>query len=185
MCEKHVAIILADGFEDLEAVVTMDVLTRLGVNVTAVGLSGIEVRAANKLVLLADTVLNKMNFATMDCIILPGGMEGMRNLKGSVRLREELINFYNAGNLLAAICAGPIVLSAAGLLAGKNFTGYPGLEAYYQADKPNGKLVCCDRRIVTGLGPGATFAFASEIAGQLGLAPEAAHLYEKGMFVKL
>ncbi|MEG2076260.1 MAG: DJ-1/PfpI family protein [Victivallaceae bacterium] len=185
MSQKKVAIILADGFEDLEATVTMDVLTRLGVKVTAVGLSGREVKAANKIVLLTDTVLNKVDFSQMDCIILPGGMEGMRNLKGSARLREELVNFYNAGKLLAAICAGPIVLSEAGLLAGKDFTGYPGLESYYAADKPNGKFTCCSQRIVTGLGPGATFAFAAEIARQLGLAAEVAHLYEKGMFVKL
>lgn len=180
----QILIILADGFEESEAVITIDVLRRLDFDVTAAGLDRRQVTGAHQLTVAADALLAECHAADFDAIVLPGGMPGARHLYESDPVLKSLKAAYGAGRLCAAICAAPIVLARAGLLAGRTFTAYPGFEEYFSGGKPTGKPTEVDGRIITGRGPGATFAFAARIAVELGRSEAVKTLYH-GMFVTL
>ena len=126
----QILIILADGFEESEAVITIDVLRRLDFDVTAAGLDRRQVTGAHQLTVAADALLAECHAADFDAIVLPGGMPGARHLYESDPVLKSLKAAYGAGRLCAAICAAPIVLAKAGVLEGKKFTMYPGLGEY-------------------------------------------------------
>ena len=180
---SRILLILAEGFEEVEALTPIDILRRLGHEVVIAGLSSLEVCGAHKVRIKADILLNKVQSAEFAAVILPGGMPGAKNLYDSDEVLRVLKLAYGAGAILAAICASPIVLARAGLLAGTRFTAYPGFEEYFPTTKPTGKLVEQDGRIITGCGPGAAIAFSGRIAAAIGT--DAARLKElaAGMFI--
>ena len=120
-------IVLADGFEDVEAVAAIDVLRRGGVEVVTASLSGSrEVRSAHGVVMLADASFADVSGEVYDAIVLPGGGEGTQNLKASAELAERLRRQKEDGGLLCAICAAPTILVEAGVLdEGQHVTCYP------------------------------------------------------------
>ena len=125
---KTAYIILADGFEEIEALGTMDVLRRLHVFVHSVGLDSKTVRGSHHILVEADETFATAKFDEAFAIILPGGLPGATNLRDSARLRDILRKFNTQGKLLCAICAAPTVLAAAGIASGHTVTGYPGCE---------------------------------------------------------
>lgn len=104
----NVAVILAQGFEEIEAISVIDVLRRGGVNVLALGLDGLEIKGANGISVMADGLFDKTDFGQIDMIILPGGSS---NLAQNTRLKELLADFNAKGKKLGAICAAPMVLA--------------------------------------------------------------------------
>lgn len=174
-------LLLADGFEESEAVITVDVLRRLGVavEIAAIG-DSLEVRGAHDIVLRAEKFLADVNQADYSCVILPGGMPGAANLRANPGVIRLVQTIHAKGGIAAAICAAPMVLARAGLLAGRRFTGYPGFDADF-GGAPTGKPAESDGRVITGRGPGATFAFAAAVAAALGLADQVKALYPKMM----
>jgi len=178
---KKILLLLAPGFEEIEALGTCDVLRRLGLTVTLAALDGREVAGAHGVRVVADAALAEVKSDDFDAVVLPGGMPGAVNL---LAVKDLVLAFAREGKVTAAICAAPIVLSAAGVLKGRVFTMYPGFERYLGADEvPTGRPVEVDGTVVTGRGPGATPFFASAVARALGVPPERTGKELSAMFV--
>ena len=166
---NDILIILADGFEESEAVITIDVLRRLNLNVCIASLNdNLETTSSHNIKIIADKKLSECKNNKYKAVILPGGMPGAANLKNSKDVIEIVQKANSEGAFVCAICAAPIVLSHAGILDNVKFTAYPGFDEYYLKTKPVPDMVVRDKNIITGKGPGAAFAFAREIAHALG-----------------
>jgi len=179
-----VAILLAEGFEEIEAITPLDVLRRLEVPVLLAGIAGREVAGSHGMRLIADAELAELSAERLAAVVLPGGMPGAVHLRDHPAVLRLVREVHAAGRPVAAICAAPIVLAAAGLTRGKTVTGYPmALVKEALADaRYTGNLVETDGLLITGKGPGAAFAFACAIAAVLGKAAPAEQLM-KAMFV--
>ncbi len=183
--EKAVWIVLADGFEETEAIVPADVLRRLKIPVILTGLEKEEVRGSHGIVVKADCLLRETSLDDCIAIVLPGGLPGAIHLRDSAVLAERLAKASESGKIVAAICAAPIALERAGLTSGgsRRITGYPGSETMAPGLAYTGKNTERDGNLVTGKAPGAAFAFAAEIAVALGKSrSEVEDLYRE-MFV--
>ncbi|MDD4817648.1 MAG: DJ-1/PfpI family protein [Victivallaceae bacterium] len=165
---KKILMVLADGFEEVEAFGTVDFLRRTGLDVVTAGLKRVAVSGAHGIKTTADTTLAAVRVQEFDALALPGGMPGSMNLYESDSVLEAVQCAYQSGRIVAAICAAPIVLGRAGLLVNRTFTCYPGIEQRMTGVKPTSRMVECDGRVITGKGPGATFMFAAKIAAELG-----------------
>jgi len=156
-----VLIPLAQGCEEIEAVTAIDILRRAGIEVITAGLAAGPVRASRGTVLLPDTTLDDALQRHFDMIVLPGGMPGSEHLKYDTRIIGLMQRMATAGKYVAAICAAPMALHAAGLLQGKRVTSFPGV-----VDELPGShtylndAVVVDGNIVTSRGPGTAMDFA-------------------------
>ncbi|MCH5306640.1 MAG: DJ-1/PfpI family protein [Prevotella sp.] len=164
-----VYVFLADGFEDVEALIPIDVLRRGGVDVVTVSTTDFPlVQTAHGVNIEADLMFEQGDFSDADLLFLPGGMPGASNLYQHKGVCKALTDQHANGKKVAAICASPaVVLAPLGILDGKRATCYPGFEqaltkATYTAD-----LVTVDGNITTGEGPAAAFPFAYELLAQL------------------
>lgn len=157
---KKVLIILAQGCEEIEAITVIDLLRRAGIDVLAVGLNAQPVRASRGVMLLPDSTLDAALQQEFDLIVLPGGQPGTRNLAADSRVISLLQRMAAAGKLLAAICAAPSVLAAAGLLDGRRATCYPTcLDDFPQVLRQT-SAVEIDGNFITSRGPGTAIEFA-------------------------
>ena len=186
-------LLLADGFEEVEALTTADILIRAGVDVKLVKIPSLTpegheckaVRGAQDIKIKPDltigTDITSDELMDGDCVILPGGMPGTKNLAASKDC-IKLIKAYNeAGKIVAAICAAPSVLGLNGLLNGKKATCFPGFE-----DKLTGAEVCSDGavtdgNIVTGKSMGSAVSFGLAVTEAL-LGKDAAERIEKSIY---
>ncbi len=180
---RKIVMILASGFEEAEAVMTADVLRRVGFDLVLAGLYDVHVTGAHDIKITADTQLSELDTVDFDAVVLPGGMPGSMNLRNSDELMEFVHTVYDGGGVVAAICAAPVALARFGLTDGKTITAYPGFEEYLNGNVPTGRMTEVDGRIVTGKGAGAAFEFAGRIAEALGESDKVAEIFE-GMFVK-
>jgi len=174
---KNALMILADGFEEIEAFSVFDILERAGVKVTLAGLSAKEIRSARAAKILAEKLLEN-NDTSYDAVIFPGGAEGARNLADSEKVKNILKEFRENKKIIAAICASPaVVLEPLGILKGKKATAYPGMlkEAL---DEP----VVVDGNIVTSQGPGTAHLFGLKLA-ELLTGEERARSVKKAMLL--
>ncbi len=168
MARKRIVAVLADGFEEMEAVIPIDVLRRLEFDVTVAGLESDAVRGAHNITVKADKLLADVSPDEVDAVMLPGGMPGSSNLRASEPLMAFLKKAAAKGATVSAICAAPIALGRAGLLDGKSATAYPGHNDKLEGAKYTGARVERDGNVVTGKGAGASFEFAAELAAALG-----------------
>ncbi len=182
---KTVLVILADGFEEVEALGTVDVLRRLHKRVLVVGLENKAVTSTRHVTVQADQLFSDTAFSTASAIVLPGGMPGTANLLANEELKEQLRNFNTSGKIIAAICAAPSVLKAAGVADGKTITGYPGCEQLSGCGDCtfSGNMLEHDGNLITAKGPGATFIFAGEIAKALGATDQEVQEVLSSMFI--
>ena len=158
-----VYVFLADGFEDVEAVIPVDVLRRGGQDVVTVSVmdDSQTVESAHGVTMIADTWIGDCDLTDADLLLLPGGMPGASNLYACEPLRQALVNQQEEGKMIAAICASPaIVLGQMGLLQGYRATCYPGFEQLLSGAEYTGELCTVDGNIITGEGPAAAFPFA-------------------------
>lgn len=161
---KNVVLFLAEGFEEIEALTTIDVLRRAEIPVTIASInSDKRVKGAHDVCIEADTVFGNVNFHDFDMIILPGGMPGAKNLNEHSALKKEIANFANSEKYVAAICAAPMILGGLNLLEGKKATCYPGFESELIGSKITSEKVTVDKNIITGKGPGFAIDFALQI----------------------
>ena len=163
-----VAVLLADGFETIEGLTTVDILRRANVQCDTMGLNDKRVTTSHKIVVEADKVLND-DIYEYDIVVLPGGMPGAVNLRDDSRVIEVVKRFYNEGKIVAAICAGPISFGKAGITNDKNMTCYPGFEEQLIGCNYKEELVVVDGNIITGRGPAAAIPFAFEILKHIDL----------------
>ncbi len=157
----RVLIPLADGVEELEAVTVIDVLRRGGIDVTSAALGdALPVKGSRGVTLLADTVLDSLDLESFDAIVLPGGGKGTENLLADSRVTEAVQTFDQAGKYVAAICAAPTVLAAAGILKeGRKATCYPSCAEELGSAYDNAPVIA-DGNVITSQGPGTAMLFA-------------------------
>ena len=163
---KKVALMLANGFEEIEALAVVDVLRRAGFICDMIGFEE-AVTGSHQIIVKADQVWNG-NLSAYDMVVLPGGMPGSTNLRDDERLMEVLQEFQAEDKFVAAICAAPIALDRAGLLNGKNFTCYDGVEANIENGSYQKQTVVVDGKLITSRGPSTALPFAYELVHQLG-----------------
>ena len=170
---KKILVLLAEGFEEIEALTPVDYLRRADVEVDVASLTeDLSVTGSHGIVVSADTTLDAVDPAVYDGVYLPGGMPGSLNLRDDARVLKIVRDFAGSGKAVAAICAAPIVLEKAGVIANKRVTGYPGtvdkLEnvGTYDADA----IVVQDENIFTGRGAAAavylSFALIAALCGE-------------------
>ena len=156
-------VLLADGVEEMEAVIIIDILRRAGWEVCAASLAPGPVTASRGVKLLADKTWDETDPSAFDLIVLPGGAQGTENLRRDSRVLRALRDFARDGKITAAVCAAPLVLQEAGLLAGKKATCHPGVAAQFTATPRADDRVAVDGKIITSQGAGTTFEFALAI----------------------
>lgn len=165
---KRGYIFVANGTEETEAVGTLDTLRRGGVDAHFVSIyKEKEVTSAHDLKLVADYTIDEVKTDEVDAIVLPGGMPGATNLYESEELRAMITRQHEAGRVVAAICASPLILGRMGLLEGKKATAYPGFEGELKGAKYMEMPAVVDGHIITGRGPGYVFNFGAAIVGEL------------------
>ena len=157
-----VYIFLAEGFEEMEAVIPFDYLKRANKKVKTVGIGGRTVIGVHGLSVNADISEDEVDFSNLEGIVLPGGLPGAENLKNSKIVNNAVKFALENDKIIAAICAAPgIVLSKTGALNGKKYTCYPGfevLEGNYTA-----KEVEIDGKLITANGPASAAKFAEKL----------------------
>jgi 4-methyl-5(b-hydroxyethyl)-thiazole monophosphate biosynthesis len=158
-------VLLATGFEEMEAVIVIDVLRRAKVDVTTASLESRSVMGAHAITLEADTTLDTLDAKVFDVVILPGGQPGANHLRDDTRVQKLVVDQHRSGRVIAAICAAPIALEAAGILAGKVATAFPGYDL--PSAKYTEERVAVDGHIVTSRGPGTAFEFALTLVESL------------------
>ncbi|MBO4965302.1 MAG: DJ-1/PfpI family protein [Muribaculaceae bacterium] len=159
---------LANGFEEMEALCTVDILRRAGIDVATVSINDtLTVTGAHGVNVVADTLFDDSIVANPDWLILPGGMPGAENLYNCSALRELLLKQNARRGNIAAICASPaVVLAQLNLLKGHKATCYPGFENVLGAEVYIDRKVVEDGNIITGNGPGSSMDFALTIVAK-------------------
>lgn len=162
-----VAIILAPGFEEIEAITCVDILRRADIDAQMVGLESTEVTGTHGIQITADTVLGDINANDYQMIVLPGGLPGAKHLAQSEKLAKVLNEFDRNNAKIAAICAAPWALKTAGVL-GDHYTCYPGFDAQVnQAGYTDSVNVVVDQNIITSRGPATAMEFALNLVKEL------------------
>lgn len=161
---KKTYVFFADGFEEIEAAGTVDILRRAGLDVVSVSVKETrEVTGAHGVTVVADAVISDVDLAEAEWLVLPGGMPGAQNLRDCASLAAMLEAQSAKGGRIAAICASPaVVLGQLGLLKGKNATCYPGFEGQCEGAQMKDERCVIDGNIVTANGPSSVtnLAFA-------------------------
>lgn len=148
---------LDNGFEEIEAITTIDLLRRANIALTTVSVTGKKlVTGAHNIVVEADGLMTDMNFADAQMLILPGGAT---KLDECAALCELLLKHNEDNKLIAAICAAPAVLGKLGILEGKQATCYPGFQEAL-GESYVGGLVVESKNVITAKGPGLSADFA-------------------------
>lgn len=163
---KKVATILANGFEEIEALTIVDVLRRAGIDCDTIGFEE-SVTGSHQITVEVDRLWNG-DLSDYDAIFLPGGMPGAANLRDHEELIAALQAERNNGKTISAICAAPIVLARAGLLKGKNYTCYDGFEQEIQDGHYLKETVVKDGNLLTSRGPSTALALAYALVDHLG-----------------
>jgi 4-methyl-5(b-hydroxyethyl)-thiazole monophosphate biosynthesis len=181
---KKVVIVLADGFEEIEAITPIDVLKRAELDVTVAGLESKVVKGSHGTPIETDCLLSDIS-ETPDCIFLPGGLPGSKNLAKSNLVKDLIHKINDDGKTIAAICAAPaLVLNPTGLLKGRRATCYPGFEKHFDDSVTFVReRVVEDGNILTSRGPGTALEFSIHLAGILA-GEETARQLSKGLLLK-
>ena len=161
---EKVSVILADGFEEIEALTAVDLLRRAQIYVDTVSITEeYTVHGAHGINVQTEDLFEEVNFVESDMIVLPGGMPGTLNLDAHSGVRRVVKDFFEEGKYIGAICAGPTVLANLGLLKGKRITCHPTVEQDIQGAVITKVPVTVDNNVITGRGAGAAVDFALKL----------------------
>jgi 4-methyl-5(b-hydroxyethyl)-thiazole monophosphate biosynthesis len=161
----RILVLLADGFEEIEAITVVDVLRRASIEVDTVGITGAWVTGSHGIKVMADKKISEVDVEKYDGIVLPGGSKGVENLARSSKVKEFLEKMNEKGKLIAAICAAPSVLAKFHILDNKRATIYPGMER--ELPYPRDERVVVDENVITSQGPGTAIEFSLAIVEKL------------------
>lgn len=165
---KTVCIFLAEGFEECEALLAVDLLRRAGVDVTTAAVGETQaVRSSHDVTVQADLLASQTAGLEFDAVVLPGGAVGTANLAASGLVADAVRRAAGAGKLVAAVCAAPSVLAGLGLLEGRRATCHPSFEGKMAGAVLTGAPVTEDGNFVTGRGLGAGIPFALTLVQRL------------------
>jgi len=161
---KKAAIFLASGFEEVEALTTVDLLRRVGITVDMVSISSkLEIEGGHGIQVKGNRKIKELDFEKYDALILPGGMPGTINLGENKLLMDALVKHNQKEKLVAAICAAPSLLGKLGILNGKKACCYPGFEKELLGANVTNHAVETDGNIITSQGVGTAIDFALAI----------------------
>lgn len=180
---KKVIVLLADGFEEMEAIISIDILRRAGLEVISAAIGDkLLVNGSRNVRVQADSRLKNLQIIP-DALVLPGGGPGANNLAASAEVEKLINECFKEKKLIAAICASPAyVLAKTGILSGRKATGYPGSERLFNSDVTNtNEAVVIDGNIITSRGPGTAFYFALAIVKELCGAKTAQDVKDKAL----
>ncbi len=165
---KKAIILLAEGFEEIEAITCIDILRRSGIRTTAIGITDLIVKGSRGVEIKTDKTLDGL-YLNCDAVILPGGMPGAENLAKSGSVKKLLFQLNNQEKIIAAICASPtLVLAPLGILDNKIATCYPGTEKDFSNSTTYKKQeVVVDKNIITSQGPATALKFSLKIVEKL------------------
>ena len=156
---------LAEGFEEAEALVPFDILFRARVEVVLVSISdSLNVTSSHGVTVVANSLLSDTDLSDGDLLFLPGGMPGSNHLAESEPLAKVISEYAEQGKWLAAVCAAPMVYGRMGLLNGHKATCYPKFEDQLLGAEVLQKTCVRDGQFITGCGAGAVFAIGREMA---------------------
>ena len=158
-----VALLLAEGFEELEALTPVDILRRAGIEIDTIAIASRNVTGSHGITVVADKVQDEVDPKDYTAVIFPGGMPGATNLDASEFSDRMISAVIENGGRLAAICAAPLVLGHRGLLDGKAATCYPGFEKELIGAKVTDAAVVTDGNITTARGMGVALEFSKEL----------------------
>jgi 4-methyl-5(b-hydroxyethyl)-thiazole monophosphate biosynthesis len=165
---KKVVLFLANGFEEIEALGTLDILRRAQIPVKTVSISDDKtVTGAHNISVIADTIFAEADFTEVEVLVLPGGMPGAKHLNEHEGVKNLLLEFNKQQKMIASICAAPMVLGGLRLLEGRRATCYPGFEPELIGAQVTGENVVVDGNLTTGKGPGLVFDFALRLVEQI------------------
>ena len=152
---KKVSVILADGFEEIEALTIVDLCRRAGIRTITVSITeDRQVTGSHKIPVLADCLLKEVDFAGTDMLVLPGGMPGTLNLEACPYLMDRVKEFHADGKCISAICAAPTILAHLGFLNGRNACCFPSMEEQLADAKLSHEPVEVSDHITTSRGMG-------------------------------
>lgn len=161
---KNVVLFFADGTEECEALITVDLLRRAGIKLTTASvMDNKSLETSSGIKLVTDEMAQDINFDDVDMIILPGGMPGTKYLGQSEIVKNAVLSFNESNKPIAAICAAPSVLGELGVLEGKNAICYPGFEEALHGATISSVDPVTDGNITTASGLGHAIPFALEI----------------------
>ena len=161
---KKVAVFLAPGFEECEALMTVDLLRRAQLDTTMFSIHDTDtVTGSHNIIVKTDKKLNELNNELFDCVVLPGGMPGTKYLMECKTVTDIVVEHYNQNRLIAAICAAPSVFGELQLLQGKKATCFPGFENQLHGAEVLNQKAVTDGNIITAKGLGAAVEFAHAI----------------------
>lgn len=169
-------VMLADGFEEIEALCPVDMLRRAGLNVRTVGVTGKTVTGSHGIPVLADLTPEEMK-EPMEMLVLPGGMPGTKRLDEWAGMDALLARAMRENSRIAAICAAPMILGRRGLLRGRYAVCFPGFEKYLDGARKTEGRVITDGGYTTAVGMGAAQEFGAELVSCLLGIDAAAELY--------
>lgn len=167
---KKVALFIENGSEELELIAPLDVMRRANLEVDLISANNEDfITSSHNVKIIADKKINEINnILDYDAIVIPGGMPGSTLLRDNKKIIEFYQTMYNSGKLVAAICAAPIVLSAAGITDDKEVTSYPGFDKEINCKTYNSeKAVVVDKNVITAQGPAVAILFGYEIVNYL------------------
>jgi 4-methyl-5(b-hydroxyethyl)-thiazole monophosphate biosynthesis len=162
---KKALIPLVEGFEEIEATVSIGVLRRAGIEVVTAGMPGTIIPGARGMKMIADKTLESVNPDEFDALVLVGGDPGYRNLAKSQKLMDAIRDFHGKRKVIGAICASPTILADMGILEDRKATIHPGMER--RLSRPRGSRVVVDGHIVTSQAPGTSMDFALKLVEML------------------
>ena len=164
-----IIVFLAEGFEEVEALTVVDYLRRVDIEVSMVSVTEEKsVKGAHSIEVIADKVISEIDdLKSYDGLVIPGGLPGATNLRDNKDLIEIVKDMNKHEKLIAAICAGPIVLAKAGIINNRKVTSYPGFEDQLKKSMYVEHSVVADGNIITSRGPSLAVNFALEIVRYL------------------
>lgn len=179
----QVAVLLADGFEEIEALTVVDMLRRAEIDAWMVSIMGrLDVDGAHDISVIADMLYEMMDFSAIDMLVLPGGLKGTQNLEKYKPLEKEIENFLEQDKYVTAICAAPTILGKRGILKGKKACCYEGMEEDLLGALVTKETVAKDGKIITSRGMGTAIDFSLSLIEALKDEKTASSLAEKIMY---
>jgi 4-methyl-5(b-hydroxyethyl)-thiazole monophosphate biosynthesis len=164
---SEIAVMLAEGFEEIEGLTVVDICRRCGIGVTTVSITNDKnVMGSHGIPVIADKVFGEVDFGKIDMIVLPGGKKGTDNLEACEPLLEKVDEFYKTDKYVAAICAAPRILGHRGILNGRVACSYPTFESHLEGAVVTQNPVEKSDNVITGRGMGVSIDFALKVAEQ-------------------
>ena len=162
---SKIAVFFAEGFEEIEALNVVDICRRCGVETDMIALGGeLYVAGGHNIVVKADRLIEDIDYAQYDILVLPGGLKGTQGLEAHEGLMAQIDKFYAEGKYIAAICAAPSIFGHRGILKGRNACSHMNFESHLEGAAVSKNPVEISDHVITSRGMGTAMDFGLSIA---------------------